>query len=277
MICERCGKEHDGTFGSGRFCSKHCANSRKQSQKTKDKIKKSLEKHKKPKLCKFCGNEINNGNHELCKKHQSIKWYKNLIPFGFDYSKIGTSEFFNEYEKAINVLVFEYVNNHLSPKDIYDKYNCYNYINHSETILWTLKQLGIHTRGWSESTKNAILQGKNSLNHSYMYNCEWHTTWNNKEVYLRSSYELDYAKELDELKIDYEVESLRIKYFDTQRNEYRCAIPDFYIPETNTIIEIKSEWTLDIQNMKDKFKAYKEFGYNCKLMYEHHYTDLYSL
>lgn len=25
-ICERCGKEHDGSYGSGRFCSKSCAN-----------------------------------------------------------------------------------------------------------------------------------------------------------------------------------------------------------------------------------------------------------
>lgn len=24
-ICEKCGKEHDGSYGSGRFCSKECA------------------------------------------------------------------------------------------------------------------------------------------------------------------------------------------------------------------------------------------------------------
>jgi len=23
-ICENCGKEHDGSYGSGRFCSKSC-------------------------------------------------------------------------------------------------------------------------------------------------------------------------------------------------------------------------------------------------------------
>lgn len=28
MICEKCGKSHNGAFGSGRFCSKSCANSR---------------------------------------------------------------------------------------------------------------------------------------------------------------------------------------------------------------------------------------------------------
>lgn len=25
MICENCGKEHDGSYGSGRFCSKSCS------------------------------------------------------------------------------------------------------------------------------------------------------------------------------------------------------------------------------------------------------------
>lgn len=35
----KCGKEHDGSFGSGKFCSRSCANSRVWSEK--DKIKKS--------------------------------------------------------------------------------------------------------------------------------------------------------------------------------------------------------------------------------------------
>ena len=59
-------------------------------------------------------------------------------------------------------------------------------------------------------------------------------------------------------------QNLVIKYFDSQKNEIRRAIPDFYLIDFNTIVEIKSTFTLDIQNMKDKFKSYKEFGYNCK-------------
>lgn len=74
---------------------------------------------------------------------------------------------------------------------------------------------------------------------------------------------------MDECKIDYEVESLKIKYFDTQKEKIRVAIPDFYIPSLNMIVEIKSEWTYDEQNMKDKVKAYKELGYNFKLIKDH--------
>ena len=65
------------------------------------------------------------------------------------------------------------------------------------------------------------------------------------------------------------MEFKHIKYWDSQKQEYRCAIPDFYIPSINTIIEIKSNYTLDKQNMIDKFKAYKKLGYNCKLICEH--------
>ena len=41
-ICERCGAEHDGSFGSGRFCSRSCANARTHSDETKEKIKSSV-------------------------------------------------------------------------------------------------------------------------------------------------------------------------------------------------------------------------------------------
>ena len=99
---------------------------------------------------------------------------------------------------------------------------------------------------------------------SYKYKTGWHTTWDGKEVYLRSSYEFNFAEQLDSQCIKYDVEALKIKYYDTQKAQYRCAIPDFYIYDTNTIVEIKSSWTLDKQNMIDKFIAYKQLGYNCK-------------
>lgn len=42
MKCENCGSEHDGSFGSGRFCSRACANTRHHSDETKMKISESL-------------------------------------------------------------------------------------------------------------------------------------------------------------------------------------------------------------------------------------------
>lgn len=42
MKCESCNDDHDGSFGSGRFCSKSCANRRIHSEETKLKTSKSM-------------------------------------------------------------------------------------------------------------------------------------------------------------------------------------------------------------------------------------------
>jgi competence CoiA-like predicted nuclease len=71
---------------------------------------------------------------------------------------------------------------------------------------------------------------------------------------------------LDEQKINYEYETLRIKYYDTYLKVERTSIPDFYLPDSNTIVEIKSTYTLNVQNMKDRVKRYRELGYKFILM-----------
>lgn len=96
-----------------------------------------------------------------------------------------------------------------------------------------------------------------------------HTSWEGKLFYYRSSYELDYCNLLDTLKISYEMESLRIRYFNTRKNREAIAIPDFYLKDLNTIVEVKSLFTYNPQDMKDRVKAYKRLGYNFKLILEH--------
>ena len=44
MKCIKCSNEHDGSFGSGKFCSRACANSRERSTETKRKIAESVRK-----------------------------------------------------------------------------------------------------------------------------------------------------------------------------------------------------------------------------------------
>lgn len=41
-LCEKCHKEHDGSFASGRFCSRSCANKQTHSEETKKKISHSI-------------------------------------------------------------------------------------------------------------------------------------------------------------------------------------------------------------------------------------------
>lgn len=291
VICTNCGKHflveefiHKFPSKEKYFCSRSCANTRKQTKNIREKISAGLSKfhetqnkNKNAKKQKqyICGTEELDNKYIEISKHRIKKWFNKLIPFGFNIETIGTPEIITEFFKCKNIVYKEYVINKLSPADIYKKYNCAKYINHTETILHLIKEFNFIHRNVSESIKNAVLQGKCSNNFNYQYKQTWHTTWENKEVFLRSSYELDYALELDKNQIKYDVESLRIKYFDTERKEYRCAIPDFYLIDENTIVEIKSSWTYNKQNMQDKFNAYKKLGYKTKLILDHiEYTEL---
>jgi len=306
MICENCGKEHNGIYASGRFCSSFCAhayvtkfdNSKEQkiakcincgkeilvNKRTDIKkcrcqeCKKNYASPSKIITCKICGNTyIKNGNGEcknkFCQKH-NISQFKTLIKyFGFNEKKLGTCEVENEFNRIRKILYKLYWEENLSSSQIGKKFK---YKNSHNIVQQIFKYLNIPPRTVKQSVINTYLtNSRETIKVTPGYKDGWHTTWNNKEVYLRSSYELDYAKELDKQKINYDVENLRIKYWDSQKQEYRCAIPDFYIPKENLIIEIKSSWTTNYQELKDKEYEYKNKGYNYKLIFEHQeYTSI---
>lgn len=65
MQCIKCGKEHDGSLGTGKYCSRSCSNSRIRTNEIKEKISNSLKgqpsKLKKPltsNICEKCGIEF---------------------------------------------------------------------------------------------------------------------------------------------------------------------------------------------------------------------------
>jgi len=112
------------------------------------------------------------------------------------------------------------------------------------------------------------MSGKLNFNdvNIYPYKSGHHITWDNRNVHYRSSYELDHYKKMDQEKIYYVVEKLRLPYYDTQKKKERIAIPDIYIPKDNMLIEIKSKWTMDEINWEDRLKVYKRAGYKVKLI-----------
>ena len=309
MICENCGKEHDGSYGSGRFCCKECARSfatkNKNNKELKEAkcidcgkiiyIKKNVSKktcrcsdcfkkhqiennHTRVFTCSVCGRKYVKGDkcpNDFCHRH-TIRQLNTFVKyFGFDKAKLGTLNAENEFYRIKNEIYNLYIKNHLSSREICEIYNYPYVFNFSNKIL---KYLEIKPKTCSEATKENFEYNRMTIPYiKNQYHSEWHNTWDGKEVYLRSSFESDYANELDKQQIKYEVESLRIKYFNSEFQEYKCAIPDFYLPETNTIVEIKSNWTLNIQEMKDKVKSYKELGYNFKLILEHKNIDINNL
>ena len=98
MKCEQCGVEHDGSYGSGRFCSDHC---KRVFCGSRSNIRGKLTGHPKhngnygshknnvpngPYICQFCGHERKNYNslinHErLCKSNpnQDTRSYEILM------------------------------------------------------------------------------------------------------------------------------------------------------------------------------------------------------
>ena len=77
---------------------------------------------------------------------------------------------------------------------------------------------------------------------------------------------MEFAKKLDSERIPYKVEFLKIHYWDSVEKKERIAIPDFFLPETNEIVEVKSSYTYKKQEMKDEFETYSRLGYKPKLL-----------
>lgn len=297
--CGKCNQDFIPSKGLVNYCSLSCRNTREQ---TEDVNKRRSEKMKNRKLseehikkisgsnngnwrggvslktknytpnrfgdkclCKFCESEIPKKKSccENCKPFiQNIKLFKKLKTYKEnvrldELNKITLEKLYEEYfvnKKSKLVLMEEYG---LMSNTIYDFF----------------KKNGIKLRNLSQSLSLSYEESRLSVKSDVRYKQGWHKTWDGKQVFYHSSYELEYAKKLDEQKISYEMESLRIRYFDTQKNKERIAIPDFYIPSTNTIIEIKSNHTLDEQNMLDRVREFKNLGYNFKLILENKEMD----
>lgn len=88
----------------------------------------------------------------------------------------------------------------------------------------------------------------------------YHTTWENKIYYLRSSYEFKFAEFLDKNKISYECNN-KIIYWDSTKKENRAGFPDFYLPAYKLFIEIKGDRFYIPQNLKDRSLSVKKQGF----------------
>lgn len=295
MKCKWCNGEIDETklskYASGKFCSKVCARKYSQSITNNDELKKGncricgkeiwvkkrADIHKikcdkckriERQTCKYCG-QLPCKRPDICKKHQTFPALAKY--FGFDVDKIGTIEIYEEFDRVKNMLIEDYWDKELSLPELTEKYNHYTPWN----FVKILKSLDIDIRSMKEASINKYKNGKDNLTNIHnQYKHGWHKTWNGKDVFYRSSYEIEYAQQLDEQQVDYDMENLRILYWDSQLLKQRVAIPDFYLPESNTIVEIKSDWTYDEQNMNDRIKAYEEHGYKYKLILEKKEVEL---
>lgn len=185
----------------------------------------------------------------------------NLVKLGFNFFNDSNTEFL----KIQSMLYTEYYIQGESMLTLMKKFN----IPSSKTMNIIFRLFDVKARTFSESILNAIYTKRAIPRTNPVQSITYHTSWMGEIFCLRSSYEESYAKILDTQQVRYVVEHLRIKYFSVSENRYRIAIPDFYLPESNTIVEIKSLYWLRPEEMRNKRDAYLKLGYKFKLILEH--------
>lgn len=261
-ICKKCGNSFETNIIA--WNNVICKKCKEQERLNKRNI---ILKDDGKQYCKICGSlKTSNECLEICKRKKFIENF--LIKcLKFDKNVLGNKALIlKEMDKIKHMLYNDYYIDELSLNEISKKYNFKGFGN----ITTLFKMFDFKIRNFKSAGFLSYKNGKNGNQESFnRFKSGYHTSWNGQKFFLRSSYEFDFANELDKNKIEYEVEKLRIKYFDTQKNRMRIAIPDFYLPLTNEIIEIKSNWTYNKQNIIDKFKEYSNLGYKPKLILEH--------
>jgi len=269
MKCKNCRTKEAvkySEYSNGLFCSKKCSKSfstKFKRDEINDKLSNYWEKRpKSKKYCKYCNIEINEVRHKNISGCEScLKWknYKTLFIKLGSYNSEKTFEENNEI--ALKILYDLYFNKKLSKINIKNQYNL-----RENTIYNYFKKNNISLRSSTDAMLSYVLSDRYTLIESNnQYKQGWHTTWDNKQVYYRSSYELRFAEELDIENIPYEMEFKRFLYWNTQNKKWQVAIPDFYLPLENKIVEIKSNYSLNKLEMIDKSNEYKKQGYNFEL------------
>lgn len=185
----------------------------------------------------------------------------NLAKLGFDYTNPVESEF-------LKIQCMLYTEYHIKCESMLTLMKKFN-IPSSRTMDIVFRLFDIESRSFSDSLLTAVEHSRTVMRSNTVFKNIFHTTWFGETFCLRSSYEEDYAKKLDEARTKYFVEHLRIRYYHTLQKRYRIAVPDFYLPETNTIVEVKSLYWLDDEEMRDKKAAYIGLGYKFILNLDH--------
>lgn len=252
------------------FCSCSCAASYNNKIRIRKKYKSSSTFRKKLKRCNVCG-QLQCNYPNICKIGL-LKNPVNLQKLGFNISTIGSPRVYDEWNKLGDILRQLYVQENYSITDIQRKFD----IKSSRTVQLLLIHFNIIRRTPREGSRLALYNNhynvqpqQRHVSNKSCYKHGWHITWNGDSVYYRSSYELDYCQILDRQQIKYLMENFKIPYFDSIQHKQRIAIPDFYLPDSNMIIEVKSKYTYDKQNMIDRMNAYKALGYGFKLILDH--------
>lgn len=219
--------------------------------------------------CKYCGKP--SGKYRVCDECRP--YIQNRAAF----KKVGIPEegsLSERFRVFIDILKVKYFEENLGLSGMSQELGL-----NQTTIREAFKKAGIPLRSIGEGTRVAIEEGRLDPGSSRRFHTGVHISWQGYECKYRSSWELKFMEELDAKKVPYIFEFKWIKYWNSENKREQLALPDFYLPETNEIIELKSEYSIygKVQELKDKFRAYKDLGYKPKLLLDWKYVDLEEL
>lgn len=180
MICERCGKIISGNYGSGRFCSRSCANKRNFNIKTKLKISNKLieygnyirnknktEYNKNPKICTTCGKSLSyeDRKNNFCSKECLSKHLKEVNSNWVKYHNGKLKNQFGNFIVYKVICTFDdtyYIGVHKINNNLVND----NYLGSGKIITSKVKKYG------KEKFQRITLKEFNNSNDAYKYESE---------------------------------------------------------------------------------------------------------
>lgn len=207
--------------------------------------------------CKYCGKECKNLNslkqHECrCKENPNRKNYDCFSNYIKENRKGKTQYNCEEIAKQVSTMKEKYANGYQSPL----KGRCGTWVGKHHTEESKVKIGKSVSKSRIEGYANGTItpaKGVGKGKYSYI-------NYKNKKYMLRSTYEFIYALYLINKNIDFEFESIRVTAI--RENDYaKTFISDFFLPQSNTIVEIKG-----IPSGKDTLikESFESKGYNFK-------------
>ena len=196
-------------------------------------------------ICQYCGKECKNNNslhnHErLCKMNPNRS--KSFFETDYNKTRIPINQFIKAKKEGYTYIVSEDTKEKISKSNFGKKHTLYN--------------------------KNKIRKTVNE----HIENGNWHLsfsksrTFEYKGIKFQGSWEIKFAKYLDNKNIKWERPCKTYKYiFENENHRY---LPDFYLPEYNLYIEIKGYPT------KRDFSKWEQFTDNLDIYFG---DDLYNL
>lgn len=225
--------------------------------------------------CKYCGEKITYNPEKSKLWHTVCRACRPYSKFGKLYERLGIQgkSLQEKNQNLANLFKKLYIEEGHSVPWIATKFNLYY-----ESIRRFFKENKIQERSISEAIQNSIFRGvRQTIIEDPKYKHGYHTSWEGKRFWYRSSYELEFAQMLDEQRVRYEIESksCRIYYTDPVDSKKHVAVPDFYLPDTNELVEVKSTFTLGNKDtMKARLQAFKDSGYIPKLWLDKKFVDI---